>query len=323
VEKAFYFDVHGHREGLLPKALRLIPGSAIPADVRLSEVAAAGVAGFVLCVLGDPNSFIPVKVDTWRTLRRDLAVLQGLVAPAGGRVAHNAGELEGAAADGVPAFVLGIEGGDFLGEDLSKLDAVYELGVRLVGLVHYSKNSLGSISFGWGGKIIPVAERTGLSDFGKSVLRRAGELGLMIDLAHSDDETIRGALDQTTAPLICSHTGPRSLQDFPRYIPDDLIKEIAAAGGLIGLWPFFSRGRGVVDLVTFAEYAAHCADLVGPASIAIGSDINGVPGNMSGYENLFDSPKIVRALSDRGFTDGEVAGIVGRNFLRFFTGMKG
>ncbi|HWP68954.1 MAG TPA: membrane dipeptidase, partial [Rectinemataceae bacterium] len=135
---------------------------------------------------------------------------------------------------------------------------------------------------------------------------------------HADDETINDALAASVAPMICSHTGPRSLQDFPRYLPDDLMLEIARAGGLVGLWPFFSGGRGVPDLRTFAEYAAHCADLIGPDHLAIGSDINGVPGNMAGYRNLFDSAKIITVLSERGFSDQEVAGIAGLNFLRFF-----
>ncbi len=314
----FYFDVHGHREGLLPKAMRLIPGNSIPADVALADLPATGVSGFVLCVLGDPNSFLPIKVDPYRNVLRQLEAAKKAAAAAKGIVVSDPAGLEGAAAAGVSSFLPGIEGGDFLGEDIDRLDLVFGLGVRLLGLVHYSKNRIGSISFGWGGKIVPESERTGLSDFGRSVIARANKLGLIIDLAHADDETIAGALAASTAPMICSHTGPRSLQDFPRYLCDDLMREIAQAGGLIGLWPFFSGGKGVPDLGTFAGYAAHCAGLVGPEHLAIGSDINGVPGNMAGYENLFDSPKIIRALSERGFSEPEIAGIAGLNFLRFF-----
>lgn len=331
----FYFDVHGHREGLLPKAMRLVPGNTIPSDVRIADLPATGASGFVLCALGDPNSFLPIKVDPYKSVLRELEAAKKAVAEAKGAVISDPAGLETAAGLGtaagpqtaaaqrIPAFLLGIEGGDFIGEDPDRIDHVFGLGVRLLGLVHYSKNRIGSISFGWGGKIVPKSERTGLSAFGKTVIARANELGMIIDLAHADDETVRDALAASVAPMICSHTGPRSLQDFPRYLVDELMLEIARAGGLVGLWPFFSGGRGVPDLRTFAEYAAHCAEAIGPEHLAIGSDINGVPGNMAGYRNLFDSPKIITALSERGFSDQEIAGIAGLNFLRFFGTVAG
>ena len=257
----FYFDVHGHREGLLPKAMRLVPGNTIPPDVRIADVRAAGASGFVLCALGDPNSFLPIKVDPYKSVLKELEIARKAVVEAKGIIVADPAGLESAAASAAgaaasavasapdsaqpaPAFLLGIEGGDFIGEDADRIDHVFGLGVRLLGLVHYSKNRIGSISYGWGGKIIPDSERTGLSAFGKTVIARANGYGMIIDLAHADDETIKGALAASTAPMICSHTGPRSLQDFPRYIPDDLMLEIARAGGLIGLWLFFSGGRG-------------------------------------------------------------------------------
>lgn len=315
---SFYFDVHGHREGLLPKAMRLVPGNTIPPDVRIADLPATGASGFVLCSLGDPNTFLPVKVDPYKSVLRELEAAKEAVKGAKGVVVSDPAGLETAAARRVPAFLMGIEGGDFIGEDADRVDHAFSLGVRLLGLVHYSKNRIGSISYGWGGKTIPDSERTGLTGFGKTVIARANRLGMIVDLAHADDETVRDALMISAAPMICSHTGPRTLQDFPRYIPDDLMLEIAQAGGLVGLWPFFNGGRGVPDLPTFTGYAAHCADLIGPDHLAIGSDINGVPGNMAGYRNLFDSPKIITALSDRGFSDQEITGITGLNFLRFF-----
>jgi len=320
VNRRFYFDVHGHPEGTLPAPLRLIPGNSIPADVRLAELADTGAAGFVLCVIGDPNSFNPLhlKIDPFRSVRRQLESARKRIAEAGALVALDAVAISEAAAVLKPALVLGIEGGDFLGEDLGRLDSVYALGVRLLVLVHFSKNAIGSISLGWGGRIISESERSGLSDFGSSVVRRANELGIVIDLAHADDETIRGALDASSAPMICSHTGPRSLQNFARYIPDELMKAISGAGGLIGLWPYRDKGAGIPDIGTFAAYAAHCADLVGTRHVAIGSDINGVPGNMAGYRNLFDNANIVEALSKRGFSEAELDDMAGRNFLRFF-----
>jgi membrane dipeptidase len=302
--------------------LRRVPGASLPDDVPLADLSAAGVKGLALCVLGDPNTFLPIEADAYRVVLEQLEVAKKKAVEAKGVVVLDPAQLETAASEGTLAFLLGIEGGDFLEGDLGRLDAVFGLGARLLGLVHYSKNCLGSISFGWGGKTVPESERTGLSEFGKSVVERANDLGMIIDLAHADDETIRGALDRSASPMICSHTGPRALQDFPRYIPDELIRRIADAGGLIGLWTYFHDGKGVPDLRTFAEYAAYCADLAGPGSIAIGSDFNGVPGNMAGYANIFDSPKVIQAFSDRGFSDREIAGMAGLNFLRYYKGLR-
>ncbi|MCX7028438.1 MAG: membrane dipeptidase [Spirochaetes bacterium] len=319
----FYFDVHGHREGIMPAAMRLVPGNTIPPDFRLRDCRAAGISGFVLCVLGDPNTFLPIKVDPCRQVLADLAKAKSAAAKAEAEVVRDATELDSALSDGKPAFLLGIEGGDFIGEDLDRVDEVYEAGVRLIGLVHYSANSIGSIAYGWGGRIIPQAERTGLSAFGRKVVARANELGMIVDLAHADEETAFAALDAAIKPPICSHTGPRALQAFPRYISDALMKRIAEAGGLVGLWLFRIKEAGIPDLETFGNYAAYCASVVGPEHLSIGSDINGVPGNAVGYENPFDAPKLLETLAAKGFSKAESQGIAGgtlRTYLRALDG---
>ncbi|MGB4585855.1 MAG: membrane dipeptidase, partial [Rectinemataceae bacterium] len=301
----FYFDVHGHLEGIMPAVMRLMPGNTIPEDFRVKDCRAAGISGFVLCVLGDPNTFMPIKVDPRKHVLADLARAKKAVAEAGAEVVRGAAELESAFSSGKPAFLLGIEGGDFIGEDLDRVNEAYETGARLLGLVHYSANSIGSIAYGWGGKIIPEAERTGLSVFGKKVVARANKLGMIIDLAHADEETAFATLNASTRPQICSHTGPRALQEFPRYISDELMKSIAKTGGLIGLWLFRVKEAGIPDLETFGDYAAHCASVVGPEHLSIGSDINGVPGNASGYQNPFDAPQLLKALAAKGFSTAE------------------
>jgi membrane dipeptidase len=319
----FYFDIHGHREGIMPAAMRLVPGNTIPEDFRLKDCRKAGVSGFVLCVLGDPNTFLPIKVDPRKHVLSDLAKARKAAAEAEAEVALGSADLESAFAGGKPAFILGIEGGDFIGEELERLDEAYEAGARLLGLVHYSANSIGSIAYGWGGRIVPAAERTGLSAFGRKVVARANELGMIVDLAHADEETAFAALEAATKPPICSHTGPRALQDFPRYISDELMKRVAEAGGLIGLWLFKIKDAGIPDLETFGAYAAHCASVVGAEHLSIGSDINGVPGNAVGYENPFDAPRLLETLTAKGFSAAEIRGIAGGNFRDYLKKLEG
>ena len=319
----FYFDVHGHREGIMPAAMRLVPGNTVPPDFRLKDCRAAGVSGFVLCVLGDPNTFLPIKVDPRKQVLADLARAKILAAKSGAEVVGDAIGLESAFSAGRPAILPGIEGGDFIGEDLDRIDEAYGAGARLLGLVHYSANSIGSIAYGWGGRIVPDAERTGLSTFGRKAVARAEKLGMIVDLAHADEETAFAVLDASAKPPICSHTGPRSIQDFPRYISDDLMRKIAEAGGLVGLWLFRIKDAGIPDLETFGNYAAHCASVVGPGHLAIGSDINGVPGNAIGYENPFDAPRLLETLAAKGFSEDEIRGIAGGNFLEYFRALAG
>jgi len=84
------------------------------------------------------------------------------------------------------------------------------------------------------------------------------------------------------------------------------------------MWPFFGRGAGVRDLNLFKEYFQHLKELVGVDHIAIGTDINGVPGNMAGYRNPFDAHILVAALMECEVTDKELNKITDGNFLRLF-----
>jgi membrane dipeptidase len=291
----------------------------MPRDVRLRDVRETGVRGFVVCALGDANSFGLVKRDEWKHTLAMVGVLRRTLDAAGARIASSTGDLCRFLAEGDTAFILGIEGGNFIGTDLERLDAAHAHGVRLLGLVHYTANDIASIAYGWGGKIIDDAHQTGLTGFGRRVIARANDLGVIVDLAHADERTIRDSLDAARAPMICSHTGPRALQDFPRYISDDAIRAVALAGGIIGLWPFLNGQSGVPDLETFGAYCSHCADVAGVDHIAIGSDVNGVPGYMKGYAGLQDAWKIVAVLSARGFSPSEIELIIGGNFLGFYS----
>jgi membrane dipeptidase len=138
---------------------------------------------------------------------------------------------------------------------------------------------------------------------------------MVVDLAHADRETTRQACEVTSAPVLSSHTGARALQDFARFLSDDEARMIAATGGLIGLWPFHYRGRGVRDVDDWARHAGYLAELVGAEHLCIGTDMNGVSGLMDGYRGEEDLPVLADALRVTGFSDTEVAGIAGENVL--------
>ncbi|MCK5200543.1 MAG: membrane dipeptidase, partial [Spirochaetales bacterium] len=226
----FYFDVHGHIEKTLPPILRILSRSPIPKDIKLSELKKTGVNGFIICAIGDPNSFRKHKVDAFTSVKKQLTKIKRNIRKTGGIVARSAADLINAASENRPVFVLGIEGGDFIEDDPERLSFIYKEGVRVLAPVHYSKNMIGSIEFGWGGKTIPQEEQTGLTSFGKTIVKKANELGIIVDLAHADEKTLMDVVAVTETPVFCSHTGPRSLQNFPRYISDAAIKAVAGTG---------------------------------------------------------------------------------------------
>ena len=314
----FYFDVHGHIEKTIPPILRILNRSPIPKDIKLSELKKTGVNGFIICAIGDPNSFRKHKVDAFTSVKKQLTKIKKHIRRVDGIIATRITDFKDAANEKRPVFVLGIEGGDFLEDDPERLSFVYEEGVRVLAPVHYSKNMIGSIEFGWGGRTIPQKEQTGLTTLGRAMVKKANELGIIIDLAHADEKTLMDVVTVTKSPVFCSHTGPRNLQDFPRYISDNAIKAVAGTGGLIGMWPFYYNGSGIRDLNTFSLYAKHIIDLTGADNLAIGTDINGVPGNMEGYENLHDTNRLIHSLSVCNLSEDEIKLVTGGNFIRLF-----
>ena len=73
----------------------------------------------------------------------------------------------------------------------------------------------------------------GMSDFGRAVVKRANELGMLVDISHASDNCVRDALKASSTPIIASHSGARAVLDHPRNLPDDLLRAIAAKGGVI------------------------------------------------------------------------------------------
>ena len=139
-------------------------------------------------------------------------------------------------AQGLLSAMIGIENGYSLGHDLARIDAAYARGARYLGLVHAGNNDLCTSSApnvdkgepAWGS-----AGDTGMSEFGRAAVARANALGIMVDISHASDNCMRDALAASKAPIIASHSSARALVDHKRNIPDDLLRAIAAKGGVI------------------------------------------------------------------------------------------
>ena len=137
---------------------------------------------------------------------------------------------------GLLSAMIGIENAYSLGHDLHRLDAAYDRGARYVGLVHVGDNDLCTSSLPdteHGEPAMNSPGDHGMTDFGRAVVKRANRLGIMVDISHASDRCVRDALAVSTAPIIASHSGARAVLDHPRNLPDDLLRAIAAKGGVI------------------------------------------------------------------------------------------
>ncbi len=318
VQQNFYFDIHGHRENLLPGVYKILKRGTVPPDVPLKDIKQTGVNGFTVCAIGDPNNFRLLHTNPFYSVKKQLRHIKILIEKSGGIRAQSHEDFIRAIEAKQPVFLIGIEGGDFLDSDLSRLDYVYSEGVRILLPVHFSTNTFGSTMMGFFNRTIPEQKHTGLTDFGRELIKKANKKGILLDLSHADEKTLLEAVKITTKPVICSHTGPGALQKYPRYLSDKAIKNIADTGGVIGLWPFFDGRWGIQDIRTFIKYAGYLKNLIGSRHIAIGTDINAVPGNMARYRNLHDAYRIIQALSDAGFSNEEIQLTAGINFLNLF-----
>lgn len=321
-ERALVVDTHTHAVGFIPQparsAYRFLNRTTMPPDEPFAVLGRAGVDAVVAKAVGDGAVTRWHRRGAWAAVERQL---DDVVTQIEGRLVRTAAELR-AAHGGPPAALLGVEGADAIGEDVDRVDQWADRGVRVVTIVHLADNQLGTTCMPWQHyvvpKRVPVRRKVeeGLSPLGGRVVDRMNELGIVIDLAHSDERTVLDVVARTRAPVVATHTGARARQDFPRFLTDDQVRAIAGTGGVIGLWPYNHRGRGVHDMEDLVAHARHVADVAGPDALCIGTDMNGVPGLMAGYRGETDLPLVTDALLAAGFTEPEVEGILGLNFLR-------
>jgi membrane dipeptidase len=124
------------------------------------------------------------------------------------------------------AVLMGVEGGHMIDSDLGVLRNFAALGVRYMTLTH-------SVNVAWADSSTDKGEHNGLTDFGKQVVREMNKLGMMVDISHVADKTFYDALAVSEAPMIASHSSCRAICDAPRNMTDQMIKDLAAKGGVI------------------------------------------------------------------------------------------
>ncbi|GAC1628869.1 MAG: dipeptidase [Candidatus Acidiferrum sp.] len=141
-------------------------------------------------------------------------------------LATTAAEVREARANGKIAALMGVEGGHMINSDMAVLRQFAGLGVRYMTLTHSGNDE-------WADASTDKAAHNGLTDFGKDVVREMNRLGMVVDISHVSDKTFYDALAVSKAPLIASHSSCRAICDAPRNMTDQMIKDLAAKGGVI------------------------------------------------------------------------------------------
>ncbi len=132
------------------------------------------------------------------------------------------------------AVLFGVEGGHMIENDLNKLDALYKRGVRYMTITWNNSTSWATSALDETTKADSLKHK-GLTDFGKSIVKRMNELGMLVDLSHVGEQTFWDAIATTSKPVLVSHSCVYTLCPFRRNLKDDQIKAIAKNGGVIHL----------------------------------------------------------------------------------------
>lgn len=144
--------------------------------------------------------------------------------------AHSSADIKSAFHAGKIASLIGMEGTHFLGNSLSTVRLFAEMGVRYLTLTHTCHSSFAA-SNGGGGFMEPSNHGPGLTEFGKELVGELNRLGVMVDLSHTSDQTMKDAISLSKAPVVWTHAGARAVQDHPRNVPDEILNLIGDGEG--------------------------------------------------------------------------------------------
>jgi membrane dipeptidase len=233
------------------------------------------------------------------------------------------------------AMVPCLEGAAPIENELDRLDVLFGLGVRMIGVAYSESNQLG------GG--IRDPGDGGLTRFGRDAVRRMNRLGMAIDVSHTGDVTALQTCELSARPVFLSHSGARALFGERKLKPDDLLKAVAGTGGVIGVeaspHTTITPSHPRHDIESVMEHVEYCIDVMGIDHVGFGLDtlfgdhvgLHRLYGGfmdsgedpehewveyVEGLENVSEFPNVIRWLVAHGYPDEQIAKLVGGNALR-------
>lgn len=253
-------------------------------------------------------------------------------------VVRTVADIEAVHAAGGVGLVFGLEAATPIENELDRLDVLYGIGLRQIGIAYSDSNALGS----------GLSERVdgGLTAFGHRAVRRMDQLGLAIDVSHSSDLTSLDVCRASEHPVFLTHGGSRAVWDIARMKPDDVLRAVADTGGVIGMsaapHTTLSAAHPKHSIDSVMDHFQYCIDLVGIEHVAFGPDTlygdhvglhvqfahlmsgvgaGGPPHERVAYVDGLENPtenfgNICGWLVQHGFSDDDIRAVVGGNVLR-------
>jgi membrane dipeptidase len=248
-------------------------------------------------------------------------------------------DIDAAHRSGRVGLVFGLEAATPIENEIDRLDVLYGLGLRQIGIAYSDSNALGS----------GLAEATdgGLTAFGRRAVTRMNQLGLVIDVSHSSDRTALDTCQRSDRPVFVTHAGARAVWDIPRLKPDEVLRAVAATGGVIGMsaapHTTLSAGHPRHSIESVMDHFRYCADLVGLDHVAFGPDtlygdhvalhrifgrllrigaaVSGPPFEPVAYVDGLENPtenfaNITGWLVAHDYSDDEIRAVLGGNIYR-------
>jgi len=214
------------------------------------------------------------------------------------------------AKDGEVAVMLSIEGCEPFDLGLDVIDTYRGYGVRMAAITWNHENTLAYPAMG--------GTQNGLKPYGIEAIRRMQKLGIAADVSHLNDRGIFDILEKMDKPPMASHSNCRALVNHPRNLSDELLKEMFAAGGFVGVnfWPTIIGEPATMDRLV--DHIAHMYDIGGAGKVGFGSDFDGIERSAEGLNGPADFPKLIDTLRRRGFNENEVADIAGLGLVNYF-----
>lgn len=241
--------------------------------------------------------------------------------------------------EGRLAWFIALESATPIENELDRIEILYGFGVRMMGIAYSESNSLGSG--------LKELRDGGLTAFGREAVERMNKIGMAIDVSHAGDQTSLDTIEVSKKPVFITHTGARALWNMRRLKPDDVLKACADKGGVIGIeaapHTTITRKHPRHDLESFMEHFEYIKDLVGVDHLSFGPDA--LYGDHVGLHHLFAknmsiaantagdsfehidyvhglenpteaSHNIVRWLVKHGYSDEDIAKVMGGNIIR-------
>ena len=202
------------------------------------------------------------------------------------------------------AVMLSIEGLQSLEGKRSNLDVLFKAGFRMAGFAHFYDNDVAGSMHGM--------KKGGLTLFGRQILADMEAKGMVVDIAHSSHAAVADILKLAKRPVVSSHGGVQATCNVNRNLTDEEIKGVARTGGVVGIG-YWEGAICSTQPAKFAEAVAHVRDLVGIDYVGLGSDFDGA--TTTGFD-VSQLSLITQALIDKGFTDADIAKVMGGNVLR-------